>query len=150
MQRLELSDDLLTGHPEIDRQHRELFAWGNRILFPDNPAEESKVFRHGVRFLAQYVREHFAAEEGAMRSAMLPGFERHRAEHQRFRGELRKLVKDVKAQGVDHGAYARLHFLLGDWFVQHLRYWDARLAQALREEREAGREHAVRELGDLP
>ena len=146
MLRLELTDDLLTGNTEIDRQHRELFAWGNRILFPESPQDESKAFRHGMRFLAGYVREHFAAEEAAMRSAMLPGFEKHRTEHRRFRAELRQLVVQAKAGGVDRTVQVRLHFLLNDWFVQHLRYWDKRLATALHEEQDAGREHGVPEL----
>ena len=138
-----ISDDLLTGHAEIDRQHRELYEQGNRILFPENSRDESKAFRHGLRFLAGYVREHFAAEESAMRTAMLPGFERHRAEHRRFRAELRQVEFTAKAKGVDRAVQVRLHFLLSDWFAQHLRYWDKRLAEALQEEREAGREHQV-------
>ncbi len=152
MQRLEISDDLLTGHPEIDKQHRELFEWGNRILFPDSPVDEARAFRHGMRFLAGYVREHFSAEESAMRTAMLPGLERHRAEHKRFREELRQLVRQAKTQGVDRSAQVRLHFLLSDWFVQHLRYWDKKLAAALAEERQAGRVHAMPELraAELP
>jgi hemerythrin len=143
---LELTDDLLTGNAEIDRQHRELFEQGNRMLFPTDARDEARAFRHGMRYLASYVREHFAAEESAMRKAMLPGLERHRAEHQRFRGELRQIVVDAKAGGVDRSMQVRLHFLLTDWFAQHLRYWDKQLAEGLREEREAGRVHEVPEL----
>lgn len=143
MMQLELTDDLLTGDPDIDRQHRELFNLGNRVLFPERGGEDPREPRHALRFLASYVREHFAAEEAVMRSALLPGLERHQAEHRRFRDELHALVTQAKASGVDRAVQVRLHFLLSDWFVQHLRYWDRRLAEALREERASGREHEV-------
>jgi hemerythrin len=144
LQRLELTDDLLTGNAEIDRQHGELYAWGNRILFPGDSQEESQAFRHGLRFLARYAREHFAAEEAAMRAATLPGLEQHQAQHRRFRDELEQLRAQARRDGSSRPLQLRLHFLLSDWFVQHLRYWDRKLATALQEEGQATAVSAVR------
>ncbi len=140
MLRLELTDDLLTGNAEIDRQHRDLYAWGDRILSPDSAADEARAFRHGLRFLAGYVREHFAAEEAAMRAVMLPGLEQHQAQHRRFRAELEQLRVQVRKDGSTRASQLRLHFLLSDWFAQHLRYWDRKLADGLQAE---GRADAV-------
>jgi len=35
MEQLELTDDLLTGIKEINNQHRQLFAKGNALMFPE-------------------------------------------------------------------------------------------------------------------
>lgn len=134
MQRLVLSDDLITGVEAVDDQHRQLFAWGNALLFPEGDDLDATEFNNGLSYLDAYVSFHFATEEQAMKAAGYPRFEAHHWQHSHFRREIRQLRDRALADGPSHPLALQLHYLLHDWFAGHIRFSDTQVAAWMREQ----------------
>lgn len=124
--------DLETGNPDVDRQHRVFFALADRMLRSGELDRDPLFAAAFVRFLARYAEVHFRAEELAMVLAGFPGKERHARAHDVFRREVESVWATVELTGWDRKQKARVHFLIQDWFVQHIRSMDADMAAHLR------------------
>ena len=89
MKRFELTEDMLTGIPDIDAHHRTLLELGNRVMDTSIvKTGDKKVFDEALQFLADYVIYHFAAEEYVMSEYGYPHDGNHRQWHERFKGEV--------------------------------------------------------------
>jgi hemerythrin-like metal-binding protein len=128
MQRLHLTDDLLTGLSAVDDQHRELFRWGNALLFPEQGELSRDELINGLRYLEAYVSFHFATEEQAMEQMAYPRGEAHHWQHTHFQREIRELADRVHLEGPTRALALQLHYLLYDWFVGHIRFSDEQFA----------------------
>ncbi len=133
MQRLVLSDDLMTGLEAVDEQHRQLFAWGNALLFPDDGELSPDELCNGLKYLDAYVSFHFATEEQAMEQLGFPRAEAHRWQHTHFRREIRELSERALVDGPSRPLALKLHYLLYDWFVGHIRFSDSEVAEWMRQ-----------------
>jgi hemerythrin len=117
---------LAVGHPEIDAQHQELFRRVARLLeamLSGDCTEVGPLFE----FLGSYVVDHFAAEEVLMRESGFPGYNVHRAVHERF-------VRDFEALRQLHvtsGANAAVAIKAQTWLVQWLKNHIASIDQQL-------------------
>ncbi len=129
--RIEFTDDLLSGHEVIDLQHRELIRWANILARPDGAIQQQGKVKQALDFLALYVEHHFRAEERAMQATAYPRLESHRKGHTWFQREVRTLAEGMDNTENVHAALLRLGFLMGDWFLQHIRYEDLRMARWL-------------------
>ena len=81
---------LAVGHPEIDRQHQELFRRAAALVEALAGRERAEAAQH-FDFLDRYAVEHFGAEERLMLESCFPGYGVHRAEHLRFVRDYRAL-----------------------------------------------------------
>jgi hemerythrin len=133
MQRLEITDDLLTGITAVDDQHRELFRWGNALLFPEGGVLSRDELINGLRYLEAYVGFHFATEEQAMEQTAYPRSEAHHWQHTHFRREIRELADLAGFEGPSRALALKLHYLLYDWFVGHIRFSDEQFASWMQE-----------------
>ncbi len=84
---LKWTSALSVGIEEIDVQHQELFRRAERLLAGLHQGEPEEIGGL-IDFLHEYAVVHFGAEEAAMRAASFPGYVRHKAEHDRFIGDL--------------------------------------------------------------
>lgn len=127
--KITLTDDLLVGVDLIDNQHRELFARGNRLLGAEELVPSKAEFLKALDFLSDYVWFHFAAEEALMAERSYGEMELHVRQHRHFRSEVLELRS--RAEGGDETGQLRLrmHFLLTDWFFQHIKHSDTKLAR---------------------
>lgn len=132
MQRLVLSDDLITGIAAVDEQHQQLFAWGNALLFPPGGEIAPTELSNGLKFLEAYVGFHFATEEQAMQRLGYPRAEAHRWQHRHFQREVRQLAERLRAEGSSRPLALQLHYLLYDWLAGHIRFSDTELAEWVR------------------
>jgi hemerythrin-like metal-binding protein len=131
MLRLEFPDDLLTGHDEVDRQHRMLFDAADRVLAVKEATKDTVV--PAIRFLLSYVHYHFRAEEALMDAIAHDRADHHRRQHAMLR-EAAERIKEAALAGEDLGKLAaRLHVLMLDGYVFHIRNVDAPLAAAARD-----------------
>jgi hemerythrin-like metal-binding protein len=131
MLRLEFPDDLLTGHAEVDRQHRMLFDAADRVLAVKQATRDTVV--PALRFLLSYVHYHFGAEEALMDAIAYDRAEHHKRQHKMLR-EAAEAVKEAALAGEDLARVAaRLHVLFLDGYVFHIRHVDAPLAAAARD-----------------
>ncbi len=132
--RIEWNDDLLTGIPVIDQQHKELFRRINRLL-------EACIQRNGtvevletLRFLQKYVVEHFTMEEQVMRKAAYAGYRHHEELHRGFRASIEELAAEIDRDGVGPQTVVRVNRMIVDWLNMHIRKVDRAMAIKLREQ----------------
>jgi len=124
MEHLKLTEDLLTGITEIDKQHRELFARGNAVLFPETGKMAPEDVISALEFLLQYVDEHFSAEERLMKHYEYERLEGHRKQHQRLRKDFEEIYRRSKKTDSVRGLESELYYLFSDWYVYHIMQWD--------------------------
>ncbi len=137
MKRLELTDDLSTGIVELDNQHRDLFAWGNFLLFPEKIASGSLGSAGSLDFLRQYVKYHFLCEEDVMKTYGYDRIDGHMKQHKKLAEEVKRLCDRAEKEGLSKGVRAELHYTFTDWYVYHIEEWDKGLASFLSKENEA-------------
>ncbi len=115
---LQWSPALAVGVPEIDAQHQELFRRAERLIGALRAGDRREV-EPLVRYLSDYVVEHFAAEERYMREIGYPGLEGHRAAHDAFREDLAEMLADYQRKGPTPLVALTMHNWLSDWLRRH-------------------------------
>jgi hemerythrin len=123
---------LLTGHPEIDAQHRALFERLGALLDATRERRSRDEVVTLVEFLARYVVEHFEAEEREMERTRYERLLEHRAEHRAFVKELAALRAELEAEGPTVTFVVRIHARVTAWLREHIYRADRRLCEHLR------------------
>lgn len=123
------SDDLSVGHPQIDREHRELVALFGALTDPA---------RHGDRAyrdqclaaLLSHVHVHFEHEEALMRRHGYPDAARHRDAHLFLLDQLNRFMTLARTHPDDVSDEDLLPFV-ASWLVDHIRGDDRALGAFL-------------------
>ena len=137
---IQWSPSLAVGVPEIDAQHQELFRRADRLVSALRAGDRGAV-QPLVRYLTEYVVEHFAAEERYMREIGYPGLEGHRAAHDAFREDFAEMLADYERKGPTPLVALSMHNWLSDWLRRHVGGLDVeigRYADAKRRGPDAG------------
>jgi hemerythrin-like metal-binding protein len=126
------SDAMLTGVPEIDRQHRILVDALIEARASLSGDAADPLFERITRDLLAYAIYHFDAEEQAMRrhryDADAPdAAAMHLTEHRRF-SERVVALRQAARMG-EPGSRAALLSFLEDWLANHIKTVDKRLGQ---------------------
>lgn len=121
---------LAVGHPEIDRQHQELFRRAEALVEALSRRDRAEAAQH-FDFLDRYAVEHFSAEERLMLETCFPGYGVHRAEHLRFVRDYRALRELFLEHGTVPALTVKTRLWLGGWLERHLGGADQRLAAHL-------------------
>ena len=128
---------LSVGIESIDEQHKELFRRAGTFL--DGLAGRS---RQDVGILLSYLRTyavgHFGDEEEAMREAHYPGYECHRAHHDRFLVDLLALSEEHDRHGGPGVAQADLGSWVKNWLIEHVSEMDVEMARFFLSRRRMG------------
>jgi hemerythrin len=120
-----------TGHAGIDEQHRRLFAKASALLAAIDEGREAAEVKDLLRFLADYVREHFDAEERLMKAAGYPGAEGHAVIHRRIERRLVEVATAWHAHGVTPALLGDVRALMTGWVTIHIGERDRDLAAYL-------------------
>ena len=72
------------GEENIDNQHKKLIDQINKLIKALNSNQELSAVRDVVRFLGDYVDEHFTYEEKYMEKIKFSGIEDHKKIHANF------------------------------------------------------------------
>jgi hemerythrin len=135
---IEWSIDFETEVGAVDEQHRKYFNLLNDYLKKSaehaSSSEQNFDLLEKFKFLFEYAEEHFAAEEVIMTEVGYPDHESHRAEHLYFLKHVDELYKQVKAEGFSPSIRIELNYYIIEWFVEHIRLTDKKLAQFLKEQ----------------
>lgn len=129
--RITFDERLVTGDPEIDAQHRELFHRLDRLLAASREHRSREEVGQTLTFLGDYVVQHFAAEERMMVLADYPELEPHRAEHARFVKEFGILYSEFKAEGPSTLFIIRIGNRITGWLCEHIYRTDRTLVEYL-------------------
>ncbi len=122
---------LAMGVPDIDRQHREIFARVEALLYAIRGGSSREEVGRTLAFLSDYVVTHFRAEEDLMRDTAFSGFSTHRAEHERFVRDLAVLRTEHARNGASPSLVLRVNSRVSDWLREHIQRADRELADHL-------------------
>jgi hemerythrin len=131
MDTLAWRQDYSVGHPLIDEQHKELFRRIN--LFGDGLWEgdgKDQLEKH-LRFLAEYVVEHFKTEESLMVEHRYAQFQAHKQEHDTFVKEVGDLLSGITDRGLDSASTIVAFEKSCVWTRAHVRGMDQDLGKFL-------------------
>lgn len=123
MEQLNWSDDYNTGVQVIDRQHRRIVDYINRLSGVQGAAGLQEEVRSIFDDLVDYTLTHFAFEESLLASGNSRSLHAHKKTHEMFAEKvhmLRSHLGSPKAPG------AELNRLLVTWLVDHIQQEDVR------------------------
>ena len=123
---LQWSSALMIGVPDLDAQHRELFARVDRLLDAMLHGERSEAAQLAA-FLREHVVLHFAAEEQLMRDLHYPGAAEHSAEHQAFAASMIEIDSAMRSRGATAELVLRLEREVVAWLRDHVYVADVAL-----------------------
>jgi len=132
MRPFSLTQDLVTGIPEIDEQHGELLDLANEVVNAAGAGLHPELFELATTFLAGYVAYHFAAEEKVMTDLDYPERGQHFDEHRQLQ---REVASHMVAAGLNRTCEAckdEIALLFENWIVHHIRLADREMAEFLR------------------
>lgn len=129
---LQWTEDLAVGHPDIDRQHQELFLRFDRFLAACNSAESARELTKLFDFLNDYVVIHFETEQRLMANHQYAGMEEHLRQHEEFTSHLQSLREELLRKGATVEVLLRTNKALLFWLTSHIRQTDTKLAQFIR------------------
>ena len=116
-------DRLALNIPEIDAQHKQLFAIVNQLIQIQDRETSGDELTEILGALTNYIGDHFEAEEEMMIDHGYPGLESHREEHQAFVTQTAYYIATYQRSG----ALIKKDLLrfLKDWLVTHIGKSDA-------------------------
>ncbi|MDE5930923.1 MAG: hemerythrin family protein [Lachnospiraceae bacterium] len=99
MSRYELTKNLETGNAMIDKEHRELIQAVNKLLDACSEGKGRASMDETIKFLNNYVNQHFSHEEQLQKQSSYPGFTAHRAFHEKYKQTLKEITSQISASG---------------------------------------------------
>ncbi|NJD34732.1 MAG: PAS domain S-box protein [Betaproteobacteria bacterium] len=112
------------GQPEIDRDHRTLFAVTNDLLNAIVAGRSTEVIGEIVDTLAREATQHFAREEAILSAHGYPHTEEHARIHRELTEKAVHLIGEFKAGRVEAGPF--FQFLAYDVIARHMLSEDRR------------------------
>jgi hemerythrin len=122
-------EEYSVGNPDIDKQHKQMFALGNRL----SEVSDFRDIKPIIMELYKYVREHFAREEVMMKSSGFPLLETHGLKHDALITQLNEI--SYQPFDTDEAVY-RLKKLIYEWLSYHIMHEDQKYCQFRREQNE--------------
>lgn len=115
---LNWSEDMSVKVKEIDAQHKVLVEKINMMhqAMLDNKGREAQ--QDIIRGMVEYANVHFEAEEKYMRRLDYPGYQKHRAEHERFAEKAYELQK--RAESTGFVLSLEILSFLRNWLKEHI------------------------------
>lgn len=129
--RYQWSEDLATGNPVIDSEHKTLIKAVDDLVVVISSGKGAEELNKSLRFLARYTQTHFGHEESLQKESNYPSYLAHKVWHTTFVGGVNKLVKKFEAEGPNNLLVIELHkaitVLLG-----HIRTEDRKIADHIK------------------
>jgi hemerythrin len=139
-------DNLSTGNPVIDGQHKELFRRLNLLLIACRQGDGPQAIAQAIHFLETHMVEHFGHEEKLMADAGFPDRTIHEQEHREFFGHFMRVRKMFQTQGSDYSLVVDTIKTVVGWAANHIMVKDKALCRFLREQAKSAKKTAV----DIP
>lgn len=124
-------DDLATGISEVDQQHRELFRRINAFLDACDHGTGKEELFDMLRFLDDYARLHFRAEELLQERYNYHDRVRHRGYHHWFIQQLTELKRRFFVEGPTGELLREINRLVVGWLLEHIAEKDQDFGRAV-------------------
>ena len=119
-------DSYCLGIKVIDDQHKQLLDFVNELS--NHPAkdeiEDSLFFRKIITQVVDYIKTHFASEEGIMLATGYPGYADHVVHHKNFILNVIKSVKEYEAG--KRLVLSKFSHYMRSWVLSHIAIVDAK------------------------
>jgi hemerythrin-like metal-binding protein len=135
MDRLTWTEDLNTGNPLLDGDHRQLTAFVNALFEAMEEPPPNSAIGKAMSNLIAYTKEHFGREEAEMERVQYVASLAHRSEHANLTRQMAEL-KAILDSGGNINMPAVSTFLR-EWLHHHIVTADRKLAAALERETQA-------------
>ena len=103
--------------PELDEQHKKLFAIVNELHEAVSRGQGADMVGHSLEQLIDYTCYHFETEEGLLREAHYPLFFNHQEQHDRLKRQVLEL--QGKFQKGNFAISLPTLNMLRDWLMHH-------------------------------
>ena len=124
------SDKYSVDVPSIDKQHQKLIGMLNELHDAMQAGKGSQSAPAILGRLVDYTQEHFAAEEALMKKARYSDFANHKAEHDKLKDEVVKMLKNFESG--KSVLSIELQDYLRNWLQSHILNRDKRYAADMR------------------
>ncbi|MCF6180141.1 MAG: bacteriohemerythrin, partial [Geopsychrobacter sp.] len=111
-------EELNTGIPEIDEQHRRLVALINQLFAAMKQGSNKIEIATVVDELVNYTLTHFRDEEDLMRRHGYPGLSEHQRIHKTFVATVADYAEKIK--GDENLSATEVFSFLKDWLISHI------------------------------
>lgn len=129
----EWNNSLSVGIQEIDNQHRQLIKKLNELAEYIQQKKGKDKIGTTLRFMNDYSKIHFSTEEEYMIKYEYPGLEKQKREHEKFKGTVDKLIRELgKEKDMEFFASQVQRFLI-DWLILHIKTVDLKFGEFLEE-----------------
>jgi len=133
MKRLEWSDKLNLGVPQIDNQHKELIRLVNGLISAVSLDRPEKTINNVLKKLREYTVFHFNSEEVFMDSIGYDNLNKHVAEHIDLKKKVKEFQRSIcKGESVE--VMTLLDFLK-PWLLNHILESDREIAAFIKREK---------------
>ncbi len=128
---LKWTEALLTGIPQIDKQHRKLVALANDLYHALKDGKAQEVMQQILDELVDYTTSHFSFEEGMMRKYRYPEYDNHIKAHQQLVKQITDIYENFRNK---RGCIGLETFVfLKDWLVNHIMRTDKKYVPHIQE-----------------
>lgn len=125
--KVEWSEDLSTGNPGIDAQHKYLIEIINELAEAIEEKHAAKKLRTILNLLKYYAEWHFDREEKCMHRLKCPAYAENLDAHQYFIVTFKKFEAEYVESGGSESIAMRMYTTLTDWLVNHIKKVDGQL-----------------------
>ena len=134
---MQWTDNLATGIPLIDEQHKMLLNYINNLYRATQRGVTDDVLLNILDVLHDYTVSHFSTEEQFFLHSDYPDSQKHKELHRKFTNKIAEF-RDSLAKGSAQVSMELLNFLK-DWLIHHIQGTDHLyvdyVQRALREEK---------------
>lgn len=111
-------EEFSVGIARIDQQHRKLVGFLNDLYEAMQAGKGRGALGQVLGELLLYTKTHFAAEEQLMKAHGFPGYEDHRARHERMAQKVKDLSEQFRAGTL--ASPIQMTNFLKDWLAKHI------------------------------
>ena len=133
---MEWTEKLAIGISSIDSQHKELFKHINNLVIAIKEHRCKSEIDNTIKFLDDYAKVHFSAEEKHMLEANYDGLEKQREDHRKYLAALAELKEQAsrpRVQGSSYDLSATTNQVVVDWIVDHILTIDMKFGEFLKQ-----------------
>jgi hemerythrin len=129
---LEWTPDMSVGIGEIDVQHRKMVRKLNDIADAVETSRGRDEIQEEIKYFEVYSEEHFRTEEGFMTLYKYPEYAGHKKDHDKIMADMAGVRERFSAGQADAKEVYEASKKVADWFVNHMKTTDSRMAIFLR------------------
>ena len=117
------------GIPIIDEQHKGIVSVINSLYYFMQRGEGEDELLHIIDMLEYYIKVHFKTEEGIIKKAGFPEYEKHSLMHDEFLKKLQKIKSEITTINEPEGLLKSLKI----WWIEHIKNEDLKFVSFVKD-----------------